>query len=287
MIGLGQSIQQPFDVYLVNITNNSKQLVFDNKDEKFLNFTVDDNLQICFGTKYNEKGEKEYWKFTDNKLELFNKIPPKDIVETRFLNCNSQNNSAYLYDSRDRDNVAIKFINLANGKTELIAEDEKTDSYVFTSSPITNKIQAVGTNYEKPKYKISDNAIKEDIKFLESLDLGNFDIMSRTTDDQIWFISFYSDIRTTKCYKYDRKNKKVKYLLSRHEELEQYSLVPMNPVIIKSRDNLDLVSYITFPKNTILDKQIYPKEPLPLVLLVHDGPDRRDYCGMTIDLFRN
>ncbi|KJW03104.1 prolyl oligopeptidase family protein [Rickettsia endosymbiont of Ixodes pacificus] len=104
--------------------------------------------------------------------------------------------------------------------------------------------------------------------------------MHRTVDDKTWFVMFYSDTRPTKCYKYDRKNKEVKHLFARYKALEQYSLSPMNPVIIKSRDGLDLVSYITFPKNTELNKQIYPKNPLPLVLLVHDEPDQRDKWGM-------
>lgn len=281
LIGLKpQDNQKLFDVYSFNLTDGSKELVVNNSDHKFWNFLVDDNLQICFGMKYNEQGEKEYWRFIDNKWQLFTKILLKDSYDTRFFNCNSQNNSTYLYDSQNRDNIAIKFLNLASGKTELIAENEKTDSYNFTSDPITNKVQAVITNYDKPKYRIIDNAIGEDIQFLKNLNLGNFDIISRTTDDQIWFISFYSDINPVKYYKYDRKNKKVKYLLSRHKALEQYSLVPMNPIIIKSRDSLDLVSYITFPNNITLSNKIYPNKPLPLVLLVHDGPDRRDYWGM-------
>ena len=228
----------------------------------------------------NEKGEKEYWRFIDNEWQLFTKIPLKDSYDTRFFNCNSPNNNAYLYDSRDRDNIAIKFLNLVNGKTELIAEDKKTDSYSFTSNPITNKVQAVITNYDKPKYRIIDNAIKDDIKFLETLNLGELEIMHRTVDDKTWFVMFYSDTRPTKYYKYDRKNKKVQYLFTRYKALEQYSLAPMNPIIIKSRDGLDLVSYITLPNNIPLSNKIYPNNPVPLVLLVHDGPDQRDRWGM-------
>ena len=93
------------------------------------------------------------------------------------------------------------------GKSELIAEDEKTDSYSFTSDPITNKVQAVITNYDKPKYRIIDNAIRDDIKFLEVLNLGELEIMHRTVDDKTWFVIFYSDTRPTKCYKYDQRSK--------------------------------------------------------------------------------
>lgn len=125
-----------------------------------------------------------------------------------------------MYDSRDRDNIAIKFLDLKNGKSTLIAEDKKTDSYAFTSDPTTNKVQAVMTNYDKPKYRIIDNAIRDDIKFLESLNLGELEIINRTVDDQTWFVIFYSDISSAKYYKYDRNNKKVKYLFARYQALE-------------------------------------------------------------------
>jgi len=105
LIGLKpQDNQKLFDVYSFNLTDDSKELVVNNSDHKFWQFLADDNLQICFGMKYNEQGEKEYWRFIDNEWQLFIKIPLKDSYDTRFFNCNSQNNSTYLYDNRDRDN---------------------------------------------------------------------------------------------------------------------------------------------------------------------------------------
>ncbi|CAF1469092.1 unnamed protein product, partial [Rotaria sordida] len=62
--------------------------------------------------------------------------------------------------------------------------------------------------------------------------------------------------------------------------LEQYQLAPMTPVVIKSRDNLDLVNYITLPKNITLYNKIYPFKPVPLVLFVHGGPHVREVWGM-------
>ncbi len=53
----------------------------------------------------------------------------------------------------------------------------------------------------------------------------------------------------------------------------------MNPIIIKSRDNLDLVSYIILPRTIKLNKALQPKHPLALVLYVHGGPWSRDVWG--------
>jgi dipeptidyl aminopeptidase/acylaminoacyl peptidase len=53
----------------------------------------------------------------------------------------------------------------------------------------------------------------------------------------------------------------------------------MHPVVIKSRDGLDLVSYLTLPKWSDPDGDGRPTEPLPLVLNVHGGPWARDEWG--------
>ena len=48
-------------------------------------------------------------------------------------------------------------------------------------------------------------------------------------------------------------------------------LAKMQPVIIKSRDGLDLVSYYTLPTESQGKDPRYPTLPLPTVLLVHGG----------------
>jgi len=54
----------------------------------------------------------------------------------------------------------------------------------------------------------------------------------------------------------------------------------MHPVVIKSRDGLDLVSYYTLPIGTHADDGVpRPRKPLPMVLEVHGGPWGRDNWG--------
>ena len=53
----------------------------------------------------------------------------------------------------------------------------------------------------------------------------------------------------------------------------------MHPVIIKTRDGLNLVSYLTLPRWPDPDGDGRPNEPLPMVLNVHGGPWARDDWG--------
>src|SRR5690606_35738040 len=53
----------------------------------------------------------------------------------------------------------------------------------------------------------------------------------------------------------------------------------MHPIVIESRDGLNLVSYLTLPAWTDTDGDARPNQPLPMVLLVHGGPWARDMWG--------
>jgi dipeptidyl aminopeptidase/acylaminoacyl peptidase len=80
-------------------------------------------------------------------------------------------------------------------------------------------------------------------------------------------------------YRYDREEKSAKFLFTERTALEDLQLAKMHPVVIKSRDGLDLVSYYTLPVGSDSDSNGRPDEPLPMVLLVHGGPWGRDNWG--------
>jgi dipeptidyl aminopeptidase/acylaminoacyl peptidase len=80
-------------------------------------------------------------------------------------------------------------------------------------------------------------------------------------------------------YYYDRAKKKAQFLFTNRKELEGLSLAKMHPVVIKSRDGLDLVSYLTTPPGADPEGDGIPDKPLPLVLVVHGGPWGRDAWG--------
>jgi dipeptidyl aminopeptidase/acylaminoacyl peptidase len=54
----------------------------------------------------------------------------------------------------------------------------------------------------------------------------------------------------------------------------------MRSEVIRSRDGLDLVSYLTLPAGALNDRVGRPASPLPMVLWVHGGPWERDERGL-------
>ena len=61
--------------------------------------------------------------------------------------------------------------------------------------------------------------------------------------------------------------------------LANYELAPMQATVIRARDGLDLVSYVTLPPGSDADGDGRPESPLPMVLAVHGGPWARDNYG--------
>lgn len=278
LIGLKSLDQQYFDIYELNLLDYTQKLIM--KNNKFSGFLIDNDFNIRIGIHENNKGEKEYFQLKNNKWTLLMKLTPQDIDNTQFLSFNISGNNIYLLDGRGKGTVTLKLLNLNNRKLRLLAKDDKVDINVLTVHPVTREVQAIVTEYDKAIYKLLDSSIKNDLEYLKKFNLGNLHIIHRSLDDKIWIIGFDNDIKPFKYYIYYRENKQIKFLLSTKSELDQYSLAPMNPVIIKSRDGLDLVSYLTLPNNIELSNKIYPNKPLPLILLVHGGPNRRDVWGM-------
>jgi len=275
LIGLKSPEHQCFDIYELNLLDYTKKLIM--KNDKFVSFLIDNDLNIRAGVHKNNKSEEEYFQFKNNKWIFLIKLTPEDVSNTRFHSFDANGSNIYLLDGRGKGAVVLKLLNLNNGKLKLLVKDDKADINILTMHPTTKKVQAVVAEYDKVTYKILDASIRKDIEYLKSLNLGNMHIMHRSLDDKIWIVGFDNDVKPFRYYKYNRENKKIKLLFSSKSELEKYSFAPMNPVIIKSRDGLDLVSYITLPNNIELSNK---NKPLPLVLLVHGGPNRRDKWGM-------
>ena len=104
-------------------------------------------------------------------------------------------------------------------------------------------------------------------------------MISRTLNDDYWIAAYLLDDGPVRYYRYDRARKQAQFLFSNREALEGLPLAKVHPVVIKSRDGLDLVSYYMLPLEGDRDSPGHPSSPLPMALLVHGGPWARDNWG--------
>jgi dipeptidyl aminopeptidase/acylaminoacyl peptidase len=68
-------------------------------------------------------------------------------------------------------------------------------------------------------------------------------------------------------------------LFDTHSTVMGKPLVDLHPVVIKSRDGLDLVSYVSLPPHVSVADDFNVSETVPMVLWVHGGPWARDGYG--------
>jgi dipeptidyl aminopeptidase/acylaminoacyl peptidase len=123
---------------------------------------------------------------------------------------------------------------------------------------------------------VLDPAIEEDLRYLQTVADGDLEVLSRTLDDKAWAVAYVMDNGPVRYYLYDRANKTAKFLFTNRRSLEGLPLARMHPTVIKSRDGLNLVSYLTLPIDADPQDSGRPAQALPTVLLVHGGPWGRD-----------
>ena len=115
--------------------------------------------------------------------------------------------------------------------------------------------------------------------FLQSRLKGEFNVQSRTRADDKWIVGVDPVTAPTSVYLYDRKAKTLTRLYVGRPELEGAPLAAMHPVEIKTRDGLNMVSYLTLPPGSDPDGDGKPDKAVPMVLMVHGGPWGRDNYG--------
>ncbi len=134
-------------------------------------------------------------------------------------------------------------------------------------------------NYERTEHKPLGPRYAPDLEFLAKNFGSEWSVGSRTEDDKLWTVSVSSPTRPATSYLYNREAKTLTKLFDARPKLADAPLADMHPVIIKARDGLDLVSFLTVPKGSDAERAGRPDQPLPMVLFVHGGPWSRDHLG--------
>ena len=271
--------RQYHDIYRINILSGEKKMIQQN--DAFAGFVTDDDYRVRFavtftptgGLLYLTKGDGDEWS------KPFMTIEPSDAMTTSLAGFDKSGENVYLIDSRDRNTACLKTLNLETGAEKVIAENDKADISGALAHPTEKNIQAVSFTYTKPEWQIIDDSIKPDLDYLKTVVDGEIQVTGRTLDDKWWTVAYLTDDGPARFYVYDRENKKAKFLFVSDPKLEELPLAKMHPVVIKARDGLNLVSYLTLPRDADPKNTGRPGKPLPLVLNVHGGPWARDDWG--------
>jgi dipeptidyl aminopeptidase/acylaminoacyl peptidase len=279
LIGLNDRDQQYHDIYRVNISTGERKLVEQNK-QGFAGYLTDEDLKVRFAMQYLPDGSSVILRPNGaGGWDDFMKVPMADTLTTQPSGFDKSGNLLYLIDSRDRNTGALTTVYLETGKQATLADNPKADVSGVLTHPTEKTIQAVAFTYGRKQWQILDQAIKPDLDYLATVTRGDVEVTSRTLDDRWWTVAYLTDDGPVRYYLYDHEQKKAKFLFTNRQDLDGLPLVKMHDLVVKSRDGLDLVCYLSLPKGTDEDGDARPSQPLPMVLDVHGGPWARDDWG--------
>ena len=278
LVGLNDRDPQLHDLYRISIATGERSLIM--RNQGFLGFMTDDEYRVRMGVTMSPQGGLVAVKFgPDEQPQPLLTIAPEDVMTTRPVELTKDGDTAYMLSSQGRNTAALLTMNLETGETEVLAEDPRADIGGAMLHPTEHTPQAYSTEYLRQEWHPLDDAVARDLGVLRKVAAGDLSITSRTLDDRVWIVAYTPDDGPVRYYRYHRDDRKATFLFVHREGLADCPLAPMHPVVIGSRDGLELVSYLTLPTWEDTNGDGRPARPLPLVLWIHGGPWFRDSWG--------
>jgi dipeptidyl aminopeptidase/acylaminoacyl peptidase len=276
VVAINDRDPQLFDLWQLDLDSGDRSLLLHN-DGGYVGFALDHDLRVRYVEQMAPDGSRVLLAPDGDAGEgppawrEYDRVGPEDALTTEIVTFDEPGTAYYAYDSRGRETRALFKVDAATRARTLVIGDERSDVGALLVHPTSHAVQAVQLNYDLPRWAVIDEQLAPDLAALAALEDGFPRITSRTLDDRTWIVAFESDHRSARYHRWDRDSRQGTFLFSVQPALEEQPLVPMKAVVIRARDGLDLVSYLTLPRGAA--------GPAPMVLLVHGGPWARDEWG--------
>jgi prolyl oligopeptidase PreP (S9A serine peptidase family) len=252
-----------------------RELAFENTGQ-FSRIGLDRQLRPRYASKTRDKeGGRVRYRIDGGKLEPLDTIEHEDDLTTYSLGFTRDGSTLYGVSSVGRDRSALLAIDWASGAERVLAEHPKADIGQVLTHPQTHAVEAASAEHMRREWIPLTEAMASDLKHLHAHLPGDVMVADRTHDDRRWIVAATAAETPATYHLYDRDSGELTELFTTRPELKRYTLAPMRGESIRSRDGLELVSYLTLPPDT----GPKPRAPLATVLLVHGGPWSRNGYG--------
>ena len=284
LVGLNDRVPELHDIHRIDLATGERRLVVENPGElgggSVTGFVTDRSFRVRHAWVTMPDGSERLMEpGPDSTWEEVETLPWEDVLTTWVDAFDATGRIAYWVDSRGRDTAALFSHDLDTGERCLLAENPLADADRLLLHPARRTVEAVSFNYDRPRWEALDESVRVHLERLAEVDDGDLSVVSRTLADDLWIVMYRRDDSPGLYYLYDRGEREASFLFHRIPALEGHPLTRMHTRIIPSRDGLDLVCYLSLPPWSDPDGDGRPREPLPMILLVHGGPWGRDTWG--------
>ena len=272
LIAHNQRDKRFFEIFRVNVATGQSTLLQEN--DRFVGFFTDPQFQVRFALRMSDDGSWEYMQRGANgEWQSFAHVGLADAMSTRPIEFSDDGKDLYWLDSRGRDKAAVVAQDMASGTTRLLAEDGTADVVELALEPSSYRPVAAASVFDRRRWHVIDLAYADDYARLAQVSTGDLTAADFSQDGRNWVVYYEQDAAPGQFFHYDRTTKQARFLFTRRAALENVPLIAMQPAVVRARDGLELVCYLSRPP------EAEGGEPLPLVLFVHGGPWSRDTWG--------
>ncbi|HAV1568863.1 TPA: S9 family peptidase [Enterobacter hormaechei subsp. steigerwaltii] len=265
------------DLYRLDLRSGALTLLEENPG--FAGYLTDNQYCVRLAIRNTSDGGREVLRRdSDGQWQSWLHFLFEDANTSGPTHFSADDRTLYFRDSRGRDTAALVAFDLASETWTILAEDPLADIGGTIDDLHDYRPLAYGVTYERYRLHVLDASIRADVEFLNAQGIGEWRLAGRTENDTLWLVSASSDVRPSASYLYDRRHQTLTKLLDVRPQLEDAQLARMQSTVIRARDGLQLVSYLTLPVEADAG-ELCSARPLPMVLLVHGGPWGRDGFG--------
>src|SRR5262245_12608904 len=290
LVALNLRDRTAFDMYRVDLETGAVVLETTNPGD-VLTWTTDNDFVIRAATAFEGTTGRTITRVRDaaNKpwpalivMPFERALFAGQVVNGSLIAGFAPDNKTLLIDSAlHSDKGRLVRVDLEDGRElEVLAEDPHADIAYSSRSrlgaepsvifhPVTGALQAVEFDYLTPHWVFLDSDLKAEFEGINRQLPGFIDLLSRDRSDKNWIVALRRSDTPPSYYRFDRTTKKLTELFTEKPALKKFQLAPKKPVVIKTRNGLEMVSYLTMPPGVESKK-------LPMVLLIHGGPWDRD-----------
>jgi dipeptidyl aminopeptidase/acylaminoacyl peptidase len=273
LVALNIDDPRAHDVYRLNLRTGALELDVKNPGDVAA-WTADNNLVVRAAQVFLSDGGNEIRVRNDAKTPWRTLLRwGREESLGGVAGFTPDNKALWLASSVGANTLRLSEVDIASGRSKVVAEDPDYDVGDQLLHPSTNRLQAVSFVRERTEWQVIDTSIQEDFAALLKVRDGDFSVVSRDLSDKLWIVAYVLDNAPVSYYAYERATKGSYFLFSNRPKLEKFKLANMKPISFHARDGLKIHGYLTLPSG---------KDPknLPMVLNVHGGPWGRDTWGL-------
>lgn len=264
------------DVFLLDLKTGERSLIWENR-HKFRFVGLDWQLRPRHARGNAPDGGSRLWRLDGDTVTHWRDVPFEANASTAIWGFDAIGKHLHMGSSIEQDKSALIRIDWSTGDESVLFKSDRGDVTGAMFNARTFEPVAACINPGRQEWTALTPSVTAEIALIKARLPGHaFRVPNKTHDDRRWIVVSHTAQQAATYHLLDRDRQTLTELFTARPELKPYRLAPMHAVEGRSRDGLTLNSYLTLPAEIEGDR---PPQPLPMVLVVHGGPWRRDIFG--------